>query len=117
MFKILGKIFVIVTIAMIVAGGLYVLAQTDTGRAMLGVNQTQVASGERPTPPSGAMPTGQMPGGEHGAMSWTTGAAEMLRHLGLIGAMMLGVAAFQWTLGRASRRLQPNPLRARIRSR
>ncbi len=117
MFRTITKILLIVSVALIVAGGLYLLAQTETGRALLGVN-SQFGAGDalnRPQPGQALNDAPRAGHAERGGANWTAGILGMLRNLGIISMAMLGIAIVQSLASWATRRRRLQPAHAPIR--
>lgn len=110
----LFRILTILSAAGLLAAGMYFAGQNETVRGWLGVpasktqaanasadrSETGAAQGTRPSfsgnvSPGGAGSEGVVHGG---------GAANLVRNVGIFGAVILGVALVQQTLGLVTRR-------------
>ncbi|MEW5721242.1 MAG: hypothetical protein AB1817_21630 [Chloroflexota bacterium] len=139
MFRIVARTIIILAVAGVICGGLYLLAQGDTGRALLGGNMRSPENRERPEqgfdaargntnrarpePGFRGAPgnlAGQNPGvfpspdmrerGGHGSVEWTRGLTGLTRNLGMIALLTLGVAVVQQSFAWVSRQRHAKPV-------
>ncbi len=139
MFRIVVRIIIILVVAGVICGGLALLAQGDTGRALLGGNMGLPETRERPEQGfdaargdtnrsrpepgfrgapgnrdgqnAGTFPSPDMrERGGHGSVEWTRGIAGLTRNLGMIALLTLGVAVAQQSFAWVSRRRRAKPV-------